>query len=93
MTGAAASGAGTADAAVVLSRRRWTGLEAEHHRRVDALLRGHLERARRGEKHPVEDFLFTYYSLRPARLRLFDRLLFRKWFPCRVAQMRARRKG
>jgi hypothetical protein len=69
MTGAAASGAGTADAAVVLSRRRWTGLEAEHHRRVDALLRGHLERARRGEEHPVEDFLFTYYSLRPARLR------------------------
>src|SRR2546426_3438239 len=29
----------------------------------------------------------------PARLHLFDRLLFRKWFPCRVAQMRATRKG
>jgi hypothetical protein len=28
-----------------------------------------LERARRGERHPVEDFLFTYYSYRPAQLR------------------------
>jgi hypothetical protein len=36
---------------------------------VDALLAGHLDRARRQEKHPVEDFLFTYYSHRPARLR------------------------
>jgi hypothetical protein len=33
------------------------------------LLAGHLTRAARGEKHPVEDFLFTYYSLRPAQLR------------------------
>jgi hypothetical protein len=36
---------------------------------VDALLAGHLERRRRGVKHPVEDFLFTYYSYRPAQLR------------------------
>lgn len=36
---------------------------------MDALVAGHLERARRGEPHPVEDFLFTYYSHRPARLR------------------------
>jgi hypothetical protein len=36
---------------------------------VDSLLAGHLDRARRHEKHPVEDFLFTYYSHRPARLR------------------------
>jgi hypothetical protein len=28
----------------------------------------HRERRRRGEAHPVFDFLFTYYSLRPARL-------------------------
>ena len=45
----------------------------EHERRVDALLHGHLERRRRGIKHPVEDFLFTYYSYRPAQLR--------KWRP------------
>ena len=30
---------------------------------------GHLARASRGEKHPVEDFLFTYYSHSPGRLR------------------------
>jgi hypothetical protein len=46
---------------------------AAHERRVDALLAGHLERRRRGIKHPVEDFLFTYYSYRPAQLR--------KWRP------------
>jgi hypothetical protein len=29
----------------------------------------HLSRRRRGIAHPVEDFLFTYYSYRPAALR------------------------
>lgn len=28
----------------------------------------HLERRRRGVRHPVHDFLFTYYSFRPAQL-------------------------
>jgi len=36
---------------------------------VDAWITPHLERRRRGGKHPVEDFLFTYYSYRPAQLR------------------------
>src|SRR5688572_30227851 len=40
-----------------------------HECRVDALLAGHAERRRRNIKHPVEDFLFTYYSYRPAQLR------------------------
>jgi hypothetical protein len=53
----------------VLAPARWREREAGHHARVDALLAGHLERARHGVKHPVEDFLFTYYSLRPAQLR------------------------
>ena len=48
---------------------RWRDAERRHHDRVDVLLAGRRERAARGEKHPVEDFLFTYYSLRPARLR------------------------
>jgi hypothetical protein len=52
-----------------LERDVWRRREEAHHDRVDGLLRGHLERGRRGEKHPVEDFLFTYYSLRPAQLR------------------------
>jgi hypothetical protein len=53
----------------VLARAVWQRRESAHQARVDALLAGHLERARRGERHPVEDFLLTYYSLRPAQLR------------------------
>ncbi len=60
----------TAGAGVtLLTPDSWRERRARHERRVDALLAGHLRRARRGEKHPVEDFLFTYYSLRPAQLR------------------------
>ena len=40
---------------------------------MDALLGDHLERRRRGLRHPVRDFLFTYYSYRPGQLR--------RWFP------------
>ncbi|HEU0100937.1 MAG TPA: 3-methyladenine DNA glycosylase [Mycobacteriales bacterium] len=36
---------------------------------MDAWTAPVLERARRGEKHPVEDFLFTYYAHRPGQLR------------------------
>lgn len=44
---------------------------AAHEARVDALVGDHLARRARGERHPVEDFLFTYYSLRPGQLRQF----------------------
>jgi len=47
----------------------WTARKAAHERRADALAAPHLERRRRGIRHPVEDFLFTYYSHRPAQLR------------------------
>jgi hypothetical protein len=40
-----------------------------HEARVDALLAEHLRRRRDGRPHPVHDFLFTYYSYRPAQLR------------------------
>ncbi|MDX6262156.1 MAG: hypothetical protein QOH84_3844, partial [Kribbellaceae bacterium] len=56
---------------VVLDPSDWEPLQAAHVLRVDALLAGHLERRRRGEKHPVEDFLFTYYPTRPKQLRLW----------------------
>jgi hypothetical protein len=36
---------------------------------VDGWLAAHLHRRRAGGRHPVEDFLFTYYSYRPAQLR------------------------
>jgi hypothetical protein len=36
---------------------------------VDDLMRSHLDRRRTGDAHPVDDFLFTYYSHRPSALR------------------------
>jgi hypothetical protein len=56
---------------VTLEPAEWQPLQAAHVDRVDALLADHLERRRRGEKHPVEDFLFTYYPTRPNQLRLW----------------------
>lgn len=52
-----------------LTPDQWRARARAHADRVDALVGDHLERRRRGEAHPVHDFLFTYYSLRPARLR------------------------
>jgi hypothetical protein len=40
-----------------------------HESRVEALVRPHLVRRRRQSAHPVDDFLFTYYSHRPRALR------------------------
>jgi hypothetical protein len=47
----------------------WRTRRAAHECRVDGWLAAHLERRRDGRPHPVEDFLFTYYSYRPAQLR------------------------
>ncbi|RIQ24567.1 3-methyladenine DNA glycosylase [Jiangella rhizosphaerae] len=47
----------------------WRERMAAHEARVDALVRPHLERRRAGRAHPVHDFLFTYYSFKPAQLR------------------------
>lgn len=52
-----------------LPQQRWQARRAAHVQRVDAWLTPHLQRRRTGAKHPVEDFLFTYYSHRPAQLR------------------------
>jgi hypothetical protein len=52
-----------------LAETEWTGRARRHERRVDALVADHLRRRREGERHPVEDFLFTYYNLKPAQLR------------------------
>ena len=53
----------------VLVVDEWRQRRAHHERRVDVLLGEHLHRRRTGVKHPVADFLFTYYSYRPAQLR------------------------
>ena len=47
----------------------WQPRKAAHEARVDGWTAGYLARASVGEVHPVEDFLFTYYSHRPAKLR------------------------
>jgi hypothetical protein len=52
-----------------LARAEWRARAAAHEERVDAWVQPHLERRRRGVAHPVHDFLFTYYSQRPAALR------------------------
>lgn len=52
----------------VMSRREWEAAEAVHQARVDAATAAHLERRSDGRRHPVEDFLWSYYSLKPAQL-------------------------
>jgi hypothetical protein len=52
-----------------LPRETWQARATAHARRVDAWVQPHLERRRRSVQHPVHDFLFTYYSQRPAALR------------------------
>jgi hypothetical protein len=58
---------------LVLGVDAWTARAAAHEARVDVWVQPHLERRKRGIAHPVEDFLFTYYSQRPAA--------FRRWHP------------
>lgn len=59
----------TAAPAAALSEREWTGLARRHTERVDALVADHLRRRSARIRHPVEDFLFTYYSFKPSQLR------------------------
>jgi len=54
---------------IQLAAEEWRRRRADHERRVDLLVAGHLARRRDGIKHPVADFLFTYYTNRPGRLR------------------------
>lgn len=56
-----------APSGVALDAAVWTARARRHRQRVDAFLR--VYRAAPAEPHPVWDFLFTYYSLRPRQLR------------------------
>ena len=51
------------------SRAQWQARAAAHQARVAARADAALERHSRGAKHPVEDFLFTYYRFPPGRLK------------------------
>jgi hypothetical protein len=59
----------TVEGIVVLDADAWRPRAAAHAARVDSWTAGRRERAALGEKHPVDDFLFTYYPTRPGRLR------------------------
>jgi hypothetical protein len=67
-----------------MEQAQWRARESAHHDRVDAATAAHLQRRHEGRKHPVNDFLWTYYSHRPAQLR--------RWHPgagvglCRAAE-------
>lgn len=54
---------------MAVAREEWLVRESAHQERADALTAAHRDRAARGEKHPVWDFLFTYYAYKPAQLR------------------------
>ncbi|MFD5601362.1 3-methyladenine DNA glycosylase [Leucobacter sp. NPDC058333] len=60
-------------APVILSSDEWRSRAGAHEDRVASLTAAHLERRSRREPHPVEDFLWTYYSVKPAELA--------KWHP------------
>jgi len=54
---------------VVLERTVWRERELAHAARVDVATQSHRARREDGRKHPVEDFLFTYYAHKPSALR------------------------
>lgn len=53
----------------VLDEPVWVRSARAHRDRVDAFCAPHQARRATGRTHPVWDFLFTYYSLRPRQLR------------------------
>ncbi len=54
---------------IIWSREEWRARMQAHAARVDVLADAFVDRRSRGTKHPVHDFLFTYYSFAPSRLR------------------------
>jgi len=53
----------------VLAEPDWRARQAAHEERVTAWTAGRQNRQVRGRRHPVEDFLWEYYWLRPGQLR------------------------
>ena len=51
-----------------LSAPAWRTLREEHEAQVAARTDAHVARRMAGEKHPVEDFLFTYYPFKAGQL-------------------------
>ena len=58
-------------AETVLTESQWTARADQYRSRVEEFMAPHLRRKHAGEAHPVWDFLFQYYSLRPRQLRVW----------------------
>ncbi|WP_049822135.1 hypothetical protein [Arthrobacter sp. H41] len=54
--------------ATLLPEAEWAPLEQAHQVRVRRFTEPYLLRRSTGAKHPVEDFLFTYYNQKPGQL-------------------------
>lgn len=55
----------------VLAQTEWTARAEAHRDRVATFAATHRARVHAAQPHPVWDFLFTYYSLRPRQLRIW----------------------
>ena len=53
---------------VILDEADWRQRAAAYRDRAEPFVAGRRDRRSRGEKHPVDDFLFEYYGYSPARL-------------------------
>ena len=56
-------------ALLTLAEPDWRARQSAHEVRMDAYVQPHLARRAAGQRHPVFDFLFTYYSHSPTQLR------------------------
>lgn len=52
-----------------LAEDTWQARAAAHHDRVNRYATPYLARRSANQKHPVEDFLFTYYNQKPGQLQ------------------------
>ena len=57
----------------VMDARQWRAAAAAHEARAGRYADPFAQRRARHEVHPVEDFLFTYYTLKPGQ--------FKRWHP------------
>ena len=53
---------------VVLPRAQWEAAAEAHEARARQWIEPNLQRRARGEKHPIWDFIFEYYAVRPTHL-------------------------
>ncbi|HMP74003.1 MAG TPA: 3-methyladenine DNA glycosylase [Kiritimatiellia bacterium] len=56
------------DNILILSQPEWTHQRNRHHQRLRPVVEPHLHRSSHKIRHPVIDFLFTYYPFSPAQL-------------------------